>query len=81
VFFLDPPYYGCENDYGKGVFGEADFSRMTEILSIVKGKFILTLNDVPEIRQMFGRFEIESEKIKYFVSGKPQEVGQLIISK
>lgn len=80
VFFLDPPYYGCKNDYGRGVFEKSDFAMMAEILSALQGKFILTLNDMAETRQMFGRFNIEAEKIKYSVSGRPQEVSQLIIS-
>jgi DNA adenine methylase len=24
-FYVDPPYYGCEDDYGKGIFARSDF--------------------------------------------------------
>lgn len=27
LFYLDPPYYGCENDYGKNLFSRDDFKR------------------------------------------------------
>lgn len=26
-FYIDPPYYGCENDYSEGIFGLEDFTR------------------------------------------------------
>jgi len=30
LFYLDPPYWGNENDYGKGLFGREDFGRLSE---------------------------------------------------
>jgi DNA adenine methylase len=44
---VDPPYWGNERDYGDGLFGRDDFARLAELLGRVKGKFILSLNDVP----------------------------------
>ncbi|MDT8856481.1 DNA adenine methylase [Paracoccaceae bacterium Fryx2] len=29
LFFLDPPYWGCETDYGKAMFARDDFARMS----------------------------------------------------
>lgn len=37
LFYLDPPYWGHEKDYGKGIFSRDDFARMAEILSGIKG--------------------------------------------
>lgn len=28
LFYLDPPYHGCENLYGKGLFKRSDFHRL-----------------------------------------------------
>ena len=49
LFYLDPPYFGCETDYGADVFARADFERMAEQLVRGRGKFILSINDRPEI--------------------------------
>lgn len=80
LFYLDPPYYGCENDYGAGIFRRETFPELAARLQNLKGKYILTLNDVPETLEIFGQFKIERERIKYFISGKPQDTSQLIIS-
>jgi len=53
LFYLDPPYWGCETDYGKAVFSRADFEALTALLKGKKGRFILSINDVPEIRELF----------------------------
>ncbi|MFQ6777642.1 DNA adenine methylase, partial [Cereibacter sphaeroides] len=37
LFYLDPPYFGGENDYGRGIFDRAQFARIAEILGGLKG--------------------------------------------
>ena len=59
LFYLDPPYYGNEADYGEGVFSPDDFATMAELLRGLKGRFLLSLNDVPEVRRLFAAFAIE----------------------
>jgi DNA adenine methylase len=56
LFYLDPPYWGSETDYGAGVFTRADFIRLAARLSEIAGKFLLSVNDVPEMREAFSRF-------------------------
>lgn len=58
LFYLDPPYFGFENHYGKGLFGREDFARLATQLATIKGKCIVSLNDTPEIRQTFAGFRI-----------------------
>ena len=53
LFYIDPPYWGHETDYGKGLFEREDFGRMAELLSGLKGRFILSLNGGPEVRELF----------------------------
>ncbi|TMV80463.1 DNA adenine methylase, partial [Thioclava sp. BHET1] len=48
LFYLDPPYFGGESDYGKGMFDRGQFDKMAEVLRGIKGAFILSLNDRPE---------------------------------
>jgi DNA adenine methylase len=59
LFYLDPPYWGSEDDYGSGVFTRADFVIMAGQLSRIAGRFMLSVNDVPEMREIFARFAIE----------------------
>ncbi|MFN3883285.1 MAG: DNA adenine methylase [Rhodocyclaceae bacterium] len=82
LFYLDPPYWGCESDYGKGMFGREEFERMADVLAGIKGRFILSLNDRPEVRKVFRRFNQERVETTYTVGGaaKAQRVGELVIS-
>jgi DNA adenine methylase len=79
LFFLDPPYYGCERDYG-GPFERKDFTILGKCLEDIKGKFILTINNLPVTKELFGLFQIKEEPLKYFISGRPQSVINLIVS-
>ncbi len=81
LFYLDPPYFGCENDYGKDMFEREDFERLANQLSNIKGRFLLSLNDTPEVREIFSAFQIEGEKTTYTIGTKgTKEVGEVLIS-
>ena len=81
-FYLDPPYYGFEDYYGDGIFSKDDFIKIRDILKGIKGKFLLSINDVPEIRELFKEYCIESEQTTYLAAGadKKKKVGELLIS-
>jgi len=80
LFYLDPPYFGGEDDYGKGLFDRSQFARMAELLAGIQGAFVLSINDRPEIRELFGRFHLEEARLKYSVSsGAATEAAELII--
>ncbi len=51
LFYLDPPYWGRK--LYRYNFGEADFRELAARLHKIRGKFILSLNDVPEVRAAF----------------------------
>lgn len=68
-FYLDPPYFGCENDYGPDIFKREDFQRLRGILDNISGKFILSLNDVPDVRRIYKGYKIEGVSTVYNVSG------------
>lgn len=82
LFYLDPPYFDCEGDYGEGMFGQTEFAEMAEALAGLKGGFILSLNDHPAIRKLFARFAIEEVQTTYQVggSGKGSPARELIIT-
>lgn len=68
LFYLDPPYAGSEGDYGAG-FGPEQFQLLADALATLKGDFILSINDTPAIREIFGRFTIEPVQTTYSISG------------
>lgn len=80
--FCDPPYWACEDDYGPGLFAPADHTLLRDRLAAVQGRFILTINDVPEIGALYAgdRFRIEPVGVTYRVSGAPTEARELIIT-
>jgi DNA adenine methylase len=69
LFYLDPPYWGNETDYGTGVFGRHEFAEMAEVLSGLKGTFIASLNAVPGVIEAFRGFTLEEVDCSYSVAG------------
>ncbi len=63
VFYLDPPYWGPK--LYRFNFTEEDFRLLAERLAKLKGKFILSLNDRREVREVFNAFHIVSCRITY----------------
>lgn len=82
LFYLDPPYYGCETDYGRDMFRRKEFEAMAEQLRGIRGRFILSLNDHPEVRRIFDGFAVEGAQVRYSVGGmaNSKEFGEVIIS-
>lgn len=80
LFYLDPPYWGCTDDYGQGLFSEADFEVLRGLLAGIQGRFILSLNDTPEVRKMFAGFDIEEVGLHYGVGGGARPAREVIIS-
>jgi DNA adenine methylase len=63
LFYLDPPYFG-RSLYRYNLSAD-DFKKMAERLLDLKGKFILSLNDLPEVRAIFHRFKIQAIDLAY----------------
>jgi len=82
LFYLDPPYHGSETDYGRDLFARADFDELAERLAGLKGRFLLSINDRPETRRIFGRFAIEPVQTTYTVAerGNGKTAAELIVS-
>lgn len=81
-FYLDPPYFGCENYYGHDIFNRNDYERLKDILKGISGKFIMSINDTPEIRQLFKNFFIQEITTSYSLPGanKKKKVTELFIA-
>jgi DNA adenine methylase len=76
LFYLDPPYWGCEGDYGAGLFSRDDFQVLAQQLQGVNGKFILSLNDTPGVREVFKAFHIDGVQTRYSVAAKASGKGK-----
>ena len=63
-FYIDPPYYGVKGLY-RFDFDHSQFEELAEQLRTIKGKFLLSINDHPEVRKFFSGFQIESFSISY----------------
>ena len=70
LFYLDPPYWGNEDDYGKALFERKDFAGMAETLAGLKGRFVMSINDVAEIRDIFAQFRQVPVSTTYTAGGK-----------
>jgi len=81
LFYLDPPYYGCEKDYGKNIFSREDFQKIADQMASIKGRFILSINDTPVIREVFDGFDMEEVSLNYSVARTTsKQARELIIS-
>ena len=82
LFYLDPPYWGCESDYGKLLFSRARFEELATSLGALKGRFILSLNDVQGVRETFAGFRFQEVKTTYTIGAKgaQPERSEVLIS-
>lgn len=80
LFYCDPPYWGNEQDYGDGIFCRGDFDRLSAFLRGIQGRFILSINDRPEVRELFAWADIEEVGLNYRVSGAVTPARELIIT-
>ena len=81
LFYIDPPYWGHEADYGKNLFSRADFARLAGVLRDLEGRFILSLNDTPEVRACFAGFDLEAVTTRYSANIKADRTAaELLIS-
>ena len=82
LFYLDPPYWGSEDDYGKQLFSRDQFAVMASRLAHLKGSFILSLNAVQGVFEAFSAFKTEEVDCTYTVGGRGHSklVKEVIIS-
>lgn len=74
-FYMDPPYWETA---GYGVeFGIEQYHRMADLMRSIKGKEILSINDHPDIREIFSGFQIEEVPIEYTVGGGGKAISRI----
>ena len=56
-FYLDPPYFSTEDMYAVE-FAWADHVRLHDVAKGMQGRFLLSYNDCPEIRELYEGFPV-----------------------
>ncbi len=80
LFYMDPPYWGTAG-YGVG-FGLDQYDAMAEAARSMKGKVVISVNDIPEMRQAFAGLTMKALSTKYTVGGAAasrKASGELLI--
>ena len=62
-FYCDPPYFATENYYKDVGFKTKDHIRLRDTLLDIKGKFLVSYNDCPEIREIWDKPNIHIDEI------------------
>lgn len=78
LFYLDPPYYKAESYYDIR-FTKEDHIKLRDLLSEIKGKFILSYNNDSYIKELYKGFHIEEVVRNNNLSNKNKEYKELII--
>jgi DNA adenine methylase len=82
LFYLDPPYFGGEADYGAGAFDRAQFTAIAAAMRMARGKILLSINDTPEIRATFAQFTLTAVETTYTLAKAEngKRASELLIS-
>ena len=56
------------------MFSKDDFHALARLLSELNGKFLVSLNDVPEVRGTFKTFNVEPVQVRYSCSDTRQRM-------
>ena len=54
----------------QAVFERADFERLAAALRTLQGRFIVSINDVPAIRETFDGFAMQQDETTYTIGSK-----------
>lgn len=67
LFYCDPPYWETE---GYGVdFPWSEYEQLAKMARSIKGQMIVSINDHPDIRQLFADFAMVEVEYEYTVGG------------
>jgi DNA adenine methylase len=75
-FYLDPPYENSKKTTSK-TYQSIDYTQLSDILKNIQGKFLLSINDSPFIREVFKDFTIDDVDTRYCL--KERKVSELFI--
>ena len=78
LFYLDPPYW--QRKLYKFNFSDDDFRLLEQRLHGIRGRFLLSLDDHPSVRKIFGHWHMERVELAYTAQTKTGKLyGELFI--
>lgn len=78
-FYLDPPYY--KMPFYNHNFVMEDFTALVFVLKDLKGKFLLSINNHPEMFEKFNQFNIQKVSVPYSMQADGKRMGiELLVS-
>lgn len=80
-FYCDPPYLGLSGYLYK--FNETHHRTLRDLLTGIKGKFLLSIYDHPQIREWYASFHVEEIETRYTIAKQAkgrQPAKELLIS-
>ncbi|MCB8889914.1 DNA adenine methylase [Vreelandella malpeensis] len=77
LFYLDPPYWGTAG-YGNA-FELEEYAAMAEIAKNAQGQVVISVNDIPEMREAFAGLNIRTAQTRYTVGGGGGEPAKELI--
>ena len=78
-FFLDPPYTACTSTL-YSPWTAADVLRLRDRLDALKGRWMVTLNDHPDVRRAFTGCKIKAVSRPKGIGGGGKAYGEVIIT-
>lgn len=75
-FYLDPPYEKSDTLYKDDV---VDLEAMANLLKNIKGRFLLSINDSPNVRNIFKNFNVVMLNVRG-IGGEKRRIGGTIRS-
>jgi DNA adenine methylase len=78
LFYLDPPYFS-QPVYRFNFSSISDYRQMSEVLRKIKGRFLLSINDLPEIRDVFSGYHIRPVELTYSLNRDTTTVGKELL--
>lgn len=80
LFYCDPPYYKTEKYYTATEFKEEQHVQLRNVLSNIKGKFILTYNDCDYVRELYKDCNIKEIERLHNLRGDGSRYKELLIT-
>lgn len=69
LFYLDPPYWETAG-YETGAFPFAEYQAMAQLAESIKGRMVISINDHPQIREVFANLRLKEVPLRHTVGGQ-----------
>ncbi|MCY1547826.1 DNA adenine methylase [compost metagenome] len=69
LFYLDPPYWETAG-YETGAFPFEEYQAMAQLAESIKGRMVISINDHPQIREVFANLRLKEVPLRHTVGGQ-----------